>query len=93
MWDWSLGQAGFGEQIQVYGEMFWRQVATTVLCASAVFVVLLLLAALMVTLARRTETSRGMRLLRRVDKFPDQPPVRSDRIRGDRTERTRSRAA
>jgi hypothetical protein len=93
MWDWSLGQAGFREQVQVYGDAFWRQVGSVLLLASAVILVVLLFVALTLMLARRTEVSPEMRRSRPMEKFPGQMPPRSGRTRGDQTEQPRPRAA
>jgi len=93
MWDWSLGQAGFGEQIQLYTETFWQQVGSTVLWASAVIAVVLLFVALTVLLAGLPEGSQEVRREGRMEKLSGQTPPLSGWTRGDRTERPRPRAA
>jgi hypothetical protein len=59
--DWYLGQAVFSEQIQLYGDTFWRQFGSTLLWTFlAVWVVLLVVAILLVTLSRRAAPSRAL---------------------------------
>jgi hypothetical protein len=58
MWDWYLGQAGFGEQIQAYGDTLWRQAWSISLVISAVIVVVLLFIAVTMILVGRPETER-----------------------------------
>jgi hypothetical protein len=52
MLDSYLGQAGFGEQIQLYSESFWRQVGSAVFWPSIVLVAVLVFVALAVMLVR-----------------------------------------
>jgi hypothetical protein len=83
MWGWSLGQAGFGEQIQLYGDTFWRQVGITLLWASAVMLAVLAFVALVVTRSRRPDVIEGTgrrRLLKKLSR------PRSAHVHGTRRE-------
>lgn len=67
MWDWSLGQAGFGEQIQLYGETFWRQVGSTLLWTFVAIWIVLLFVAIVVTLSRQADVNEETGSTRQLD--------------------------
>jgi hypothetical protein len=55
MWSWAIGQAGFGEQIQAYGDTFWRQVGSPLLWSLvALWTVLALVAIVLFVYAKRS---------------------------------------
>ena len=55
MTDWYLGQAGFGEQLERYGDAYWRQMGGTLLWVFIAIWALLVFIAIIVTLARHAE--------------------------------------
>ncbi len=57
MMDWYLGQAGFGEQLQRYGDAYWRQMGGALLWAFIVIWSILVLVAILVALARRADVN------------------------------------
>jgi hypothetical protein len=69
MTDWYLGQAGFGEQIQLYGETFWRQVGSTLLWAFIAIWAVLMFVAIIVTLSRQADVNEEMGSARRLDEL------------------------
>ena len=58
MWDWYLGQAGFSEQIQRYGEMFWPQMVSALFWAFLMVWMVFMVAAIVVTLSRQADVNR-----------------------------------
>jgi hypothetical protein len=60
MSDWYLGQAGFGEQIGLYNESFWRQVGSALVWASVVIWLVLIAVAIVITLSRQAEATEEM---------------------------------
>lgn len=58
MMDWYLGQAGFGEQLERYGDAYWRQMGGTLLWAFIVIWVLLIFVAIVAALTRRADVNR-----------------------------------
>jgi hypothetical protein len=77
MWDWYLGQAGFGEQIQLYGDTFWRQLGTTLLWTFLAVWAVLMLAVIFVTLFRRAAASAETRDRTGIGKVPERVPTRA----------------
>jgi len=66
MLDSYLGQAGFGEQIGLYNESFWRQVGSIFVWASVVIWFLLIIVAIVITLSRQAEVTEEMGAARRL---------------------------
>jgi uncharacterized protein (DUF58 family) len=58
MWDWYLGQAGFSEQIQRYGEMFWPQMVSALFWVFLMIWMVFMVAAIVVTLSRQADVNR-----------------------------------
>jgi len=81
MTDWYLGQAGFGEQLQVSGELFWRQVGSALLWAFIVIWAVLMFVAILVTISRRADVNEQMGSARGLDKFLQQTRTGSLRPR------------
>jgi hypothetical protein len=69
MTDWYLGQAGFGEQLQLYGEMFWRQVGSALLWTFIVVWAVLVFVAIVVTLSRQADMNEEMESARGLDRL------------------------
>jgi len=67
MLDSYLGQAGFGEQIQLYGDVFWRQLGSTLLWAFLVIWSVLVVVAIVVALFRRADVNEDMKSARELD--------------------------
>jgi len=67
MLDSWLGQAGFGEQIQLYGDTFWRQLGSTLLWTFLVIWGVLVVVAIGVALFRRVDVTEDMRSARELD--------------------------
>jgi hypothetical protein len=59
MWYWAIGQVGFGEQIQAYGDTFWRQVGSPLLWTLSVLWVVLALTALVISLYERSAAKKS----------------------------------
>jgi hypothetical protein len=72
MWDWYLGQAGFSEQIQRYGEMFWPQMVSALFWAFLVIWMVFMVAAVVVTLSRQADVNRE---IASVEKRPADTPA------------------
>jgi hypothetical protein len=69
MWDWYLGQAGFGEQIQRYGEMFWPELVSTLFWAFLVIWAVLVVAAIVVVFFRQADVNEEMGAARGLDEL------------------------
>jgi hypothetical protein len=74
MSDWYLGQAGFGEQIGLYNESFWRQVGSAFVWASVVIWLVLIAVAIAITLSRQAEATHAKPLGPRTPKRRVVPP-------------------
>src|SRR5579859_4249860 len=82
MLDSWLGQAGFGEQIQLYGDAFWRQLGSTLLWAFLVIWGVLVVVAIVVALFRRADVNEDMRSAREFDGVRLARPTGSTRRAG-----------
>jgi hypothetical protein len=69
MFDWYLGEAGFGEQLQRY-DAFWQQIGQALLWASILIFAVLMFVAVVVTLSRRAEMNKETGGARRLPKGP-----------------------
>jgi len=69
MLDSWLGQAGFGEQIQLYGDTFWRQLGSTLLWTFLVIWGVLVVVAIVVALFRRADVNEDMKSARELDEL------------------------
>jgi hypothetical protein len=68
VWDWYLGQAGFGEQIQRYGETFWPELVSTMFWTFLVLWAVLVLVAIVVTLSRHADVNEETGNARGIDR-------------------------
>jgi hypothetical protein len=68
MWDWYLGQAGFNEQIQRYGETFWPELVSTLFWTFLVIWAVLVLVAIVVTLSRQADVNEEQGSARGLDR-------------------------
>ena len=67
MLDSWLGQAGFGEQIQLYGDALWRQLGSTLLWTFLVVWGVLVVAVIVVALFRRADANEDAGSTRELD--------------------------
>lgn len=93
MWDWSLGQAGFGEQIQLYGETFWRQVGSVLFWLFVVILAVLMIVAIIGTVSRLTEVTEETGGPRLPEDITPATRARPDRTRPGTAEPGAPRAA
>jgi hypothetical protein len=93
MWDWYLGQAGFGEQIEVYGESFWRQVGVTMLWTSVAILAVLMFVAAILVLTRRAAANKEMEQPSEVEEAPRKADTPAGATPADLAGRTGARAA
>jgi hypothetical protein len=68
MWDWYLGQAGFSEQIQRYGETFWPELVSTLFWTFLVIWAVLVLVAIVVTLSQQADVNEEQGSARRLNR-------------------------
>ena len=65
--DWYLAQAGFGEQIQRYGETFLAQMISTLFWTFVVIWIVLLFVAVVITLSQQARVNEEMGSARELD--------------------------